>query len=369
MITIDLLLLVTLIKENVILLVKIYQSRSTTGLTMETSVLQVRREFKTVDIVKRIKFIYPDNIVIENYPRKPVAIFNPGVILEGDVLKVYPRIQFDYYNYVSCIGYFELELSELESKGSEKSITCRVVIYPTLREEYLGCEDPRIQKIGNDYMMFYTGVSLVNQPPYLPMVRSFIWVKSHLCVAISKDGIHWKKLGYVKIEGKVPPHDKDGFVLYKGGRYVLFHRPIIDFKYYCWRGILDLETLDSTDNSIVFTPTEHEQRVGWSTPPVETNGDYIVLVHAKCIDQRYRIFACLIDGKTLEIEAITPYYIMEPRELPEILGDTVHVVFPCGAVRLDNYLVITYGAGDWCIGIGKIELSELLHHVDKGVIK
>ncbi len=323
----------------------------------------LRREFKTIDIVKRINFIYPDQVMVEGYRRRPTAIFNPGLVLEGSVLRVYPRLQFEYYNYVACIGYFEVDVSELKSLSF---VRCRIVVYPTLNVEYLGCEDPRVQKIGSEYVMLYTGVGATPNPEHFPYPRNFIWYKAHLCIAVSKDGVNWSKLGYVKMEGKVPVHDKDAFIVRCGDSYVLFHRPTIGNQNECWRGVLDLNTLNTTNNTIVIPCMEFEERVGWSTPPIEVDGSYLVFVHAKCVDLRYRVFACLLDRKTLEIIAMTPYYIMEPKELQEMLGDTAHVVYPCGAVKIDDKVIIAYGAADWCMGFGEVDLSELMHHLDRG---
>ena len=34
---------------------------------------------------------------MENYHRRPLAVFNPGAVLEGEVVHLFPRIVFEYY--------------------------------------------------------------------------------------------------------------------------------------------------------------------------------------------------------------------------------------------------------------------------------
>jgi predicted GH43/DUF377 family glycosyl hydrolase len=63
------------------------------------------REPKVEDIFKRCCYINPEGLVMTNYLRsRPLAAFNPGSILRNKRLLIFPRIVFDYANYVSSIG-------------------------------------------------------------------------------------------------------------------------------------------------------------------------------------------------------------------------------------------------------------------------
>ncbi|RLF40478.1 MAG: glycosidase, partial [Thermoplasmata archaeon] len=57
---------------------------------------------------------------------------------------------------------------------------------------------------------------------------------------------------------------------------------------------------------------------------------------------------------------VTPYYIMEPKEIYEIFGDRPHTIFPCGAQKLDDKILLSYGAGDSVLAFGEVDVEELL---------
>jgi predicted GH43/DUF377 family glycosyl hydrolase len=76
-----------------------------------------------------------------------------------------------------------------------------------------------------------------------------------------------------------------------------------------------------------------------------------------------------IEGDAVSVDAVTPTYIMEPRLEYEIVGDRPFVAFPCGAVRVDDDIIITYGAADLYMGIGVLRLDELMTELDRGVIE
>ena len=82
----------------------------------------------------------------------------------------------------------------------------------------------------------------------------------------------------------------------------------------------------------------------------------------------YKVFA-LTMNKNLEITAVTPHYIMEPKEIYEIYGDRPFVVFPCGACVVDDSLLVSYGCADFAVGICEFDLSELMSILDKNRIE
>jgi len=59
---------------------------------------------------------------------------------------------------------------------------------------------------------------------------------------------------------------------------------------------------------------------------------------------------------------------MEPRESYEVYGDRPFTVFPCGMCRLDDKLLISYGAADSAAGIGEIDLIRLMEILDSNRI-
>ena len=98
----------------------------------------------------------------------------------------------------------------------------------------------------------------------------------------------------------------------------------------------------------------------------------MTLLHSVARDiEAYKLFAEEHEIKKDEIviNAITPRYIMEPREKYEIFGDRPYTIFPCGLwpINKEEYL-ISYGAGDYVSGIGLLKLNDLLAELDKGKI-
>jgi predicted GH43/DUF377 family glycosyl hydrolase len=60
---------------------------------------------------------------------------------------------------------------------------------------------------------------------------------------------------------------------------------------------------------------------------------------------------------------------MKPKEIYETYGDRPFVVFPCGAQMIDDSILISYGAADFAMGIGEIEITELMSILDSNRVK
>ena len=67
-------------------------------------------------------------------------------------------------------------------------------------------------------------------------------------------------------------------------------------------------------------------------------------------------------------DSVSPVYIMEPREDYEIYGDRPYVIFPCGAILVDDSVLVSYGAADSFIGFAWVKLGELMAIMDQGRI-
>jgi predicted GH43/DUF377 family glycosyl hydrolase len=119
-----------------------------------------------------------------------------------------------------------------------------------------------------------------------------------------------------------------------------------------------------SNTEICIKSAKFEDKIGWGTPVVKVEKEYLALLHGVDRDtQWYKAFAVLLDGDA-RIKAVTRYYIMEPRESYEVYGDRPFTVFPCGLCKLDDKLIISYGAADFACGFGEIDLSELMSMLD-----
>ena len=149
------------------------------------------------------------------------------------------------------------------------------------------------------------------------------------------------------------------------GQFVFFHRPggkgmAIDF-------IDDLEfdhgNYLSSDICISLNLNHWDNlKTGISGTPLKTPKGWLVFYHALGkFDHYYRVGCLLLDLKDLtKVVAKIENPVLEP-ELPyECQGQVNNVVFPCGQALVNNLLYVYYGAGDTCLAVATISLSNLL---------
>lgn len=132
---------------------------------------------ETKDIFDRIAYIFPHELSLANYPRRPIVAFNPGAVLRGKDLLIFPRLAFDYYNYTSSMGFFQLDIDGLLEGSIEKPVEARIILWPKELWEFRGCEDPRVWVDAGQRPLLYTGFGYV--PDIAPVEKGFspIWVR------------------------------------------------------------------------------------------------------------------------------------------------------------------------------------------------
>jgi len=345
------------------------------------------REFKTIDIVKRLGVISPQRLHLKNYPiSNPVTVFNSSIVMENSIVKVYTRVIFGYYMYVSAIAMFEVDIDDIFSGYiSTCHYSAELVVYPDTRYDFWGTEDPRVYRVRDVLFMTYCGRTINYFNPAIRVERTLP------VTALSKNGRKWKKCCVFTLQKDLRKDvisDKDAFLHLYNNYAFIFHRPhMSDEKYYLTISKAPVENIDKcitetltnsnqkieeievSNTTTILEPAKFEEKLGWATPPIEVGSkEYVVLIHG--IDryiEAYRVFAVLMSFENGEarIKAVAPHYIMEPRAMYEVYGDRPYVVFPCGVIKLDNNLVISYGAADFMIGFGEIDLSILLSILDK----
>ncbi len=331
---------------------------------------------RTVDMVERLAVITARDVELTNHPiRNPTTIFNPGLLVTGDEVRVYARIILGYFTYASAVAEFCMTLDELLGKRPGR-YRAEITVYPDNKYDFWGVEDPRVYTINGEMVMTYCGrtVSYFN-----PTVR----VERTLPVtAVYRHG-RWKKVCTFRmsegLRGNVVS-DKDAFLMKTKKELLLFHRPHMNDEFYLaisrvpddvlyvkHEGIIEAPVRDTV---VAFEPASFEAKVGWSTPPVQVgSGEHLLLVHCvEKVTQWYKVIGVLTDDSG-EVVAVTPHYIMEPQESFEIYGDRPYTVFPCGAEKVDDLLLVSYGAADCTVGIGAIELSELMSLLDSNRVE
>lgn len=331
-----------------------------------------KRENKTVDIVKRIGAITADRIHLKRYPKdNPVTAFNPGLILVDGELKLYVRIVLGYFTYASAVAEITIPLEEVEANAFPGHYSGDIVVFPDNRYDIWGVEDPRVYRIGDEIMMTYCGRTVSYFDPSIRVERT-------LPVCAKKVDKKWKKTCVFRFPRDMRSFvvsDKDAFLVKTKDGIKLFHRPHMrDENFYLTVSDVDgegelgdggLKEIPLKNTAIAYEAAEFEEKIGWGTPPVKVDNEYLFFVHAVARELKfYRVFALLMD-EDLNVVSVTPHYIMEPREIYEVYGDRPYTIFPCGAEIVDDKIIISYGAADSAVGLGEIKIDEIMSELDK----
>ncbi len=324
-----------------------------------------KRVFETVDMVERLYVITPQRIKIKNHPiDRPNTAFNASMRIEGDHIRIFARVTLGYYTYASAIVEFNVPFEDI-FEGRERDFEGELTIIPSNKYDFWGVEDPRVYEIDGKLYATYCGRTMAYFSHAQKSERTLP------VTAVYEEG-QWKKIAVFRMEDELRSFvigDKNAFMV-KSKELLLFHRlHMLNDKFYLSvckipEGVLELSDFEEViigDNiTVLEEQDEFEKKLGWATPPIRVNDEFLVLIHG--VDkfmEVYRVFAVLMNEEGL-FTAVTPFYIMEPKEIYERFGDRPYVVFPCGADLKDGYVYISYGGADSVIGIGRIKLDDLM---------
>jgi beta-1,2-mannosidase len=217
-----------------------------------------------------------------------------------------------------------------------------------------GCEDPRVVQVGRTYYMTYTG---------------YDGTSARLCLATSRDLVHWTKHGLLfpdfetRDVGK--PWSKSGAILTtpvvdpaSGRRRYVMYFGDKDI-YFAWSDDLIHWTPGPVDEPVMRPQpgTYTEELLEPGPPPLVTDNGYILLIHnsaARDPDGKliYRAGQALIDpaAPTEELARLTKPFLVP--ETPEETGGQVdNVVFVEGLVYFRREWLLYYGQGDAGVGV------------------
>jgi len=353
-------------------------------------VLKLRKP-NTRDIVRRLGVLSPHRIHISDYPAgHPAAVFNASVDIEGDIAHIYARIVVGYYMYASAIVRIDVPIDDIiYGYVNINYYSAEPEILPSTKYDIWGVEDPRVYRINEKTVVTYTGRTVNYFNPAIRRERTL-----PITAVRMQDG-KWKEHWHRVMAHTLPSElreklisDKDAFLVITNSNVYIFHRPhLTDEYHYLTVSKVDGEKVlriienpdkelievESRDTIWVMPHTDFEVKLGWATPPIRLDAKRVVaLIHAvDSVKKVYRVFAVQLslEKEGVVVEAVTPNYIMEPREPYEVYGDRPYVVFPCGLAKLGrNEILITYGAADYMVGVGTLDLEELLAELDKGRI-
>lgn len=287
------------------------------------------------------------------------ATFNPGAIyLDGKVHLIYRAMSEDN---TSVFGYATNEDGVHVDYRSPEPVYVPRESFEQKREPggNSGCEDPRLTKIGNRIYMLYTAFDGKN-PPRVALT----WI-------LAKDFVKQKWV-WAKPVLISPPDldDKDACIFPEkiNGKYFIIHRsgndidsafsPTLNFDGKTWIG----------EYNWIFPRAGmwDSKKIGIAAPPIKTKKGWVLFYHGVSEeDDFYRVGAILLDlADPTKIIARSDEPIFEPETDYEKEGQMPNVVFPCGAVLLDDKFFLFYGGADKVVGVAIVDKDELLKNLE-----
>ena len=223
---------------------------------------------------------------------------------------------------------------------------------------YGGIEDPRITKIDDKLYLTYVAFDGAN-PPRVAM--SSIDLKDFL----DNNWNNWSTPKLISAPGMV---NKSAVVFPRkiNDKYVMMHRvyPNILIDY-----LDDLDFNGFLEGHHFIPPRKgfwDSKKVGAGAPPIETKDGWLLIYQSVGYQDpsRYKIGAMMLDiDNPSKVLYRTHEPIIEPIEHYENNGFKAGVVYPCGAVVMNDNLNIYYGGSDSFLCAASANLDEFLNEM------
>ncbi len=295
--------------------------------------------------------------------------FNPAALYADKKVHILYRAQG--YDYISSVGYAVSPDGVHISHRSNQP-----VYYPTARFEtnktdgvnlsltsgggWGGCEDPRVTQIDDRVYMVYVAFDGWSN---LRLALTSILLEDFL-----NQRWLWTKPILISPPGVI---DKSGCLLPEKiqGKYVFFHRVfpniLIDF-------VDNLEFDGKTrwltgQYQIKVRPGYWDSRkIGAGAPPLKTKDGWLLIYYG--VDDkdasRYQIGAMLLDiNDPTKVLYRSNQPILKPIADYENNGFKPGIVYPCGAVVVNNQLLVYYGAADSYVCVAAADLNQFLNQL------
>jgi len=305
----------------------------------------------SVNLVRSLK-----NPIIE--PRSGMeweiaGTFNPGAVKSGDVIHVLYRAVNRHK--ISSLGH--ATTTDGETIVERSSVP---VFAPAGSWERLGCEDPRITAFDGGFYIFYTAYS-----PRGPRVA----------LASTADFKSYERYGVVG-----PDFDDKDAALFPeliSGKFAVVHRIAPNIELAFFHSIERMEKVSQNpysknylkrmETNTIMKPKWkwEEQKVGIGPPPIRTDAGWAVIYHGVDSNTVYRAGAALLDLENpRRVIARTPEPILEPKETFERVGVVPNVVFPEGAVVVNDDLKVFYGGADRVCCVATVPMKLLIETLE-----
>lgn len=284
-----------------------------------------------------------------SWPGTVNAVFNPGVAKLGDETVLLVRVE-------DRIGFSFLGVARSADGLTGWTIEPERAFTPELDSdlERFGIEDPRITKVGEDYLIAYTGFSRSG-----PLV----------CLATTTDFASYERRGML-----LPPENKDAALFPQrfGDRWALVNRPLMTLPkptadiWLSWSSDLT----HWGDHTLLLEAREggfwDSNKIGLGPPPLLTSAGWLLLYHGvrtTASGSIYRLGLALLDrDDPTRVLARADEWVFGPEAAYERVGDVPNVVFACGWLLLEDgdTIRLYYGAADTAVAVATASLEQLL---------
>ena len=276
--------------------------------------------------------------------------FNPAVVERGEKITMLYRAQDKQGT--SRLGYAE-SVGGIHFTRRDQPVLSPEAPY----EKDGGVEDPRLVKFGDTYYLTYTGYNKKD---------------AQLCLATSKDLIHWNRRGVI-----IPANKGNWNVKWTKSGAIVPQK--INDKY--WMYFLgtsadgkDQAGLASSPDLLHWTeatkmpvlpvrPGHFDSRVAEPGPaPLVTTGGIILIYNGADDNLVYRTGVAefdLKDPSKLIWRSDEP--IFAPEKEWEKVGQVPNVVFVEGMIRRGNSWLFYYGGADKYVGVASVPASPKIH--------
>ena len=295
--------------------------------------------------------------------------FNPAAVSVGGKVHILYRAQG--FDYISHVGYASssdgIQIDERLNKpvytpfmDFEKNLSKSINTNFVSGGGFGGCEDPRVTLLGKRIYMTYVAFDGWS-PPRLALT-------SILVTDFLKKRWLWTKPVLISPPGIV---DKSGCILPEkvNGKYVFFHRIfpniLIDYlddlnfdgKTKWLKGEYQIKIRDNMWDS---------RKIGAGAPPLKTKDGWLLIYYG--VDDKdaskYHIGAMLLDlHDPTKVLHRSNHPILSPTEEYENVGFKPGIAYPCGAVIVQNQLLVYYGGADSVVCVAKADLDTFLYEL------
>lgn len=275
-----------------------------------------------------------------------------GYATSEDGINIDMRLNYPVYN---IITHYDEDPEVLRHAYSAKDIYAS-------GGGWAGCEDPRVTCIDDMLYMFYVAFDGYNMPRIAMTSISIDDIRTH--------NWNWKPAQIISPPGIV---DKSGVLFPEkiNGKYVIMHRifPDILIDYVDSLDFPRGSYLNGTHRISVREGHWDSRKIGAGAPPLKTKHGWLLLYYG--VDDRnasqYKMGAMLLDLEDpSKVLYRTDEPIIEPSHWYENEGHKAGIVYPCGAVIVDDMLYVYYGGADTvvCVAHAPLEtfLQQLIQH-------